>query len=177
MIAEPAIAESPARAAESDTIDIPAIVRSESGGPLATTAARLSPGRRVLRSRAAMARAAAALVVIGAATWLAFAGSDLGPTTGLTTAAADRFAQLEAPYVEASAELVATLERRRDELPSDVAAPFTSALALIDEAVRETRSAVAADPDNEALADMALAAHRRKLEFLQRVTQWTSSEE
>ncbi len=123
-----------------------------------------------------MALAAVALVVIGAASWLAFAGGDRGSASGLTTAAADRFAHLEAPYVEAAAELVEALERRRDELPSDVAAPFASALALIDEAVRETRSAVAADPDNEALADMALAAHRRKLEFLQRVTQWSSEE-
>jgi len=122
-----------------------------------------------------IAAAAAALLVVGASLWFAMVdGAAHDASDGRPVA--DRYARLEEPYVAAAAELSATLERRRDELPRDVVTPYTSALAVIDEALRETRAAVAADPDNEALAEMALAAHRRKLDFLQRVALWSTDE-
>ena len=85
-----------------------------------------------------------------------------------------RFAELEAAYLRAAAELVDALERERRSIPPEVAERAEQSLLVIDEAVRETRAALANDPDNAALAELALAAHRRKLEFLQRVRQWST---
>ena len=88
--------------------------------------------------------------------------------------AAARFAELEAAYLRAAADLLAALDRDRRSLPPEITERAEHSLVTIDQAVRETRAALAADPDNPVLAEMTLAAHRRKLEFLQRVRQWST---
>lgn len=134
------------------------------------------PSRRVPPWwRRPVSLAAAAVLTLGAVLWLTML-DDRADVTADTRPAAERYARLEAPYVAAAADLMATLEHRRDELPPDVAEPFTKTLAVIDEALRETRAAVLRDPGNETLTGMALAAHQRKLDFLQQVAQWSTNE-
>lgn len=128
-----------------------------------------------------LAAAALLLVVVSSAITLLIVRGDGGPTEHERMAARiaseeslARFAELEAAYLRAAAELVDALEQERRSIPPDVAARAEQSLLVIDEAVRESRAALANDPDNAALAELTLAAHRRKLEFLQRVRQWST---
>lgn len=101
--------------------------------------------------------------------------SSPSPVSGASDVdAAARFAELEAAYLRAAADLLAALDRDSRSLPPEVIERAEHSLVTIDQAVRETRAALAADPDNAVLAEMTLAAHRRKLEFLQRVRQWST---
>ncbi|HUF28169.1 MAG TPA: hypothetical protein VMM18_14430 [Gemmatimonadaceae bacterium] len=130
-----------------------------------------------------LAAAAVTLVVASsAATLLLVDGGPGRARTGIGAfaplpASADpaaRFAEAEAAYLAAATELMAVVERERRNLPPDVAERAERALALIDQAVWETRAALASDPHNRALAQMALTAHERRLEFLQRIARWST---
>jgi hypothetical protein len=146
--------------------------------PLESPAVPATPARR---SRWMLAAAALVLMAASSATtlWLVGGADEPSPDQRITERITNeeslaRFAELEAAYLRAAAELVDALERERRSIPPDVAAHAERSLLVIDEAVRETRAALADDPDNVALAELALAAHRRKLEFLQRVRQWST---
>lgn len=127
-----------------------------------------------------LAAAAMLLVVVSAALAMRLirrpsaSPADLVATSIASEASLARFAELEAAYLRAAADLVDALERERRSIPPDVAERARQSLLVIDEAVQETRAALANDPDNTALAELTLAAHRRKLEFLQRVRQWST---
>ena len=137
--------------------------------------------RRPVVPRWALAAAALLFVVASSAVTLLIVRGDGGPTEHELVASRiaseeslARFAELEAAYLRAAAELVDALEQERRAIPPDVAVRAERSLLVIDEAVRESRAALANDPDNAALAELTLAAHRRKLEFLQRVRQWST---
>ena len=128
-----------------------------------------------------LAAAALLLVVVSSAVTMMLIGSgqtssaeELVATRIASEESLARFAELEAAYLRAAADLVGALESERRSIPPDVAERAEQSLLAIDEAVRETRAALADDPDNAALAELTLAAHRRKLEFLQRVRQWST---
>ena len=137
--------------------------------------------RKRIVPRWALAAAALLLVVVSSAVTLLIVRGDGSPTEHELIASRiaseeslARFAELEAAYLRAAAELVDALEQEHRSIPPDVAARAERSLLVIDEAVRESRAALANDPDNAALAELTLAAHRRKLEFLQRVRQWST---
>lgn len=152
--------------------DAPTIVPIASG--------RASAGRRAAQ-RWMLAAAALLLVVVSSSVTLMIVRGGGRPSADELVASRiagseslARFAELEAAYLRAAADLVDALERERRSIPPEIAARAEQSLLVIDEAVRETRAALANDPDNAALAELTLAAHRRKLEFLQRVRQWST---
>ena len=143
--------------------------------PIATRRPRALP-RWILAAAAALV-----LVVASSAVTLLIVRGNGGPSAEELVASRlageeslARFAELEAAYQRAAADLVDALDRERSSIPPDVAARAERSLLVIDAAVRESRAALANDPDNAALAELTLAAHRRKLEFLQRVRQWST---
>ena len=158
-----------------------AAVQTAIAGEPAAVRETLAPRRRRPDTRWLLAAAAALLVVVSSsATMLITGGEDVPSGEELVAQriaseeSLARFAELEAAYLRAAADLVDALDRERRAIPPDVAARAEQSLLVIDAAVRETRAALADDPDNPALAALTLAAHRRKLEFLQQVRQWST---
>lgn len=76
----------------------------------------------------------------------------------------------EAEYLRAMAELVTTLEDLRGSLPPKTVALIEANLRIIDQAIQESRVALAHHPNNEALGQMLAATYRRKLELLRQAT-------
>jgi hypothetical protein len=84
-----------------------------------------------------------------------------------------RLAALEADYQQAAAELVRALEREGSLSPASREA-LARHLAVVDAAIAEARaSAAGAVPDAEA-GDLLLAAHRQKLDLLERAARLLS---
>ena len=141
-----------------------------------TTATRRRPARRWLLAAAAavLVAVSSSLTVLAVRDGRAPSADELVAQRIASEESLARFAELEAAYLRAAADLVDALERQRRAIPPEVAARAEESLMVIDAAVRETRAALADDPDNPVLAAMTLAAHRRKLEFLQQVRQWST---
>ena len=76
--------------------------------------------------------------------------------------------KLEAEYELAAVELVRALERRRDDLSPEAVASLTRSVAVIDQAIAESRAAVLEAPGDPALGVALRAAHEKKLELLER---------
>ena len=158
-----------------------AAVQTAIAGEPAAVRSSLSPPRRRPDRRWLLAAAAVLLVVVSSSLTMlitrgedAPSGEELVAQRIASEESLARFAELEAAYLRAAADLVDALERERRAIPPDVAARAEQSLLVIDAAVRETRAALADDPDNPALAALTLAAHRRKLDFLQQVRQWST---
>jgi hypothetical protein len=80
-----------------------------------------------------------------------------------------QFRVLEAEYVRAADELRKALERQEGVLDPATAEALERNLRIIDQAIRESRAALLADPNSEMLQQMLLTTYERKLDILRRV--------
>ncbi len=129
---------------------------------------RLAPRedlRRGIRRRRAVWLAAAAVLLMVASS---------GGTALLlrrTPPAAERLSAgtltLEASYLDAARELSRVLEEERSALAPATVETLERNLAVINDAIAESRAALAADPANPALTALLWSAHRRKVSLLE----------
>ena len=119
--------------------------------------------------RGALAAAAVILVAVtSAVTALLVRRPD--PATG-----SGNFSVTEAAYERAAEELAETLEYRRKDLSPTALAVIEHNLRIIDEAIRETQAALAADPRNERVAELLWASWEKKIDLLERAAQHAES--
>lgn len=81
------------------------------------------------------------------------------------------FQPAEAEYQDAVAELNTILQARRSQLAPATVATLDTNLRIIDEAIRQSRAALAADPNNRELTQMLSAVYDRKVEMLRDAVQ------
>lgn len=86
--------------------------------------------------------------------------------TGGTPTALAAFRPAEQEYEKAIADLQAVLQTRRAQLAPQTVATLEANLRIIDQAIRESRAALAADPNSPELADMLTGAYDAKLHAL-----------
>lgn len=84
-------------------------------------------------------------------------------------AALAAYAPAEAEYHRAVADLETVLATRRHRLAPETVATLERNLGIIDEAIRQSRAALAADPANAELAGMLSHAYEAKVETLRQV--------
>jgi anti-sigma factor RsiW len=139
--------------------------------------------RRISLSWTQLAAAAIALIVIaGGSVWLALSGREMMPGTG-PSSVADRGtagsgsvdAVLAADFATESydaavADLEEALDASRDQLDPGTVATIERNLAIIDAAIAETRTALAADPNSVYLSAHLAEQMRRKLDILRVAT-------
>jgi predicted anti-sigma-YlaC factor YlaD len=75
----------------------------------------------------------------------------------------------EDEYLKATVELLEALEILKERLPPETAEMVETNLRIIDEAIQESRAALAVDPSNGELVEALSARYRTKLEVLQQV--------
>jgi hypothetical protein len=80
------------------------------------------------------------------------------------------FASVETEYLSASSEILRAVHAGQVQLSPATIAVLEKNLLVIDDALRESREALARDPANSALREMVLASYRQKLDLLRRVT-------
>jgi anti-sigma factor RsiW len=126
--------------------------------------------RRRLRGRVTLPGwllAAAAVLVIAVSS----AGTAMLLRHNLSARPAVRlsnFSALESQYSAASAELTEALEKARPRLSPETVATIERSLRIIDQALTESRQALAKDPGNAALGQLVVAAWRQKVDLLRR---------
>ena len=139
--------------------------------------------RRVSFTWTQLAAAAIALIIIaGGSVWLALSGRDAMPGAG-PSALADRGTMADSAadatlaadfatesYDAAVADLQTALEASRDQLDPGTVATIERNLAIIDAAIAETRTALAADPNSVYLSAHLAEQMRRKLDILRVAT-------
>jgi len=91
-----------------------------------------------------------------------------GAGLALPPAVVADFASIETEYVDAASEILRAVRSGRVQLAPATVALLEKNLQVIDEAIRESREALAGDPANSALRAMVLASHRHKLDLLRR---------
>ncbi|MFN2421139.1 MAG: zf-HC2 domain-containing protein [Gemmatimonadota bacterium] len=143
----------------------------------------LDAARRISLSWTQLAAAAITLIVIaGGSVWLALSGREIMPGTG-PSSVADRGtagsgsadAVLAADFATESydaavADLEEALDASRDQLDPGTVATIERNLAIIDAAIAETRTALAADPNSVYLSAHLAEQMRRKLDILRVAT-------
>lgn len=110
-------------------------------------------------------------VLVGPGAQAAVTAPDPAPTSPVPPEARPRtalaaFAPAETEYRLAVDELAAVLESRRDELAPETVATLERNLAIIDEAIRQSRAALEADPNSAKIAQMLTYAYDAKVETL-----------
>lgn len=163
--------------------------RLQSRASLPAEPAERIPEVRVIGPRPArplpwwmLAAASIALVVATSFATLRFAGSPAGQgtaptlatqaarppagTTGGTPTALAAFRPAEREYEKAIGDLQAVLETRRGEMAPQTVATLEANLRIIDQAIRESRAALAADPNSPKLTEMLSGAYDAKLDAL-----------
>jgi len=73
-------------------------------------------------------------------------------------------------YDRARGQLLAVLDARRGSLPPDTVEVVERNMQVIDQAVRDIRTALSESPGDEALGQLLLATYRREVDLLQQVT-------
>ncbi|MEX2016237.1 MAG: zf-HC2 domain-containing protein [Candidatus Hydrogenedentales bacterium] len=81
----------------------------------------------------------------------------------------ESFAEVEAEYRAAKAELQEALDAARDELPPETAEAVTASLASIDAAATDIRLALADQPGNPRLERLLIAVYQQELNALEQV--------
>lgn len=94
---------------------------------------------------------------------------------GVAPALPAAFAATEAAYLDDVAELQATFVAQRSTLAPATIAVVERSLAAIDGAIAEARTALLADPANQALAEMLSTTYRHKVELLRRAAESSHS--
>lgn len=91
------------------------------------------------------------------------------PPTGTATPAAVR--AVDDSYAGVVEELTTTLRAQRGSLAPTTIATLERTLRIIDEAIAEARTALAADPGNAALLDVLSANYEQKIQLLRRASE------
>ena len=94
-----------------------------------------------------------------------------GVESGETASVLAAHDHVEDEYAKASADLLAALESREDELSPETLREIRQNLAVIDNALDRTRAALENDPTNLQLSETHVAMHQRKVSMLQ-VAAW-----
>lgn len=130
-----------------------------------------------------LAAASIALIVTTSLTTLRFAGGRASDApavlpaqqaqaparaAGGTTTALAAFRPAEQEYEKAIGDLQAVLQAQRGRLAPQTVAALESNLRIIDQAIRESRAALDADPNSPELAQMLTDAYDTKLSVLRR---------
>jgi hypothetical protein len=156
--------------------------RLESRAPQVEREDEVRIGRKVRPLPAWMlAAASVALVVTTSFATLRFSGSGDARTPTLAAEQAHPPAQAGGPptalasfqpaeqeYERAIGDLQTALETRRSELAPQTVATLEENLRIIDQAIRESRAALAADPNRPELTRMLTDAYDAKLDVLRR---------
>lgn len=90
------------------------------------------------------------------------------PASANPNAALASFRPVEAEYEKAISDLQAVLDTKRDQLAPQTVAALEENLGIIDQAIRESREALAADPNSPELARMLSDTYDAKLNVLRR---------
>lgn len=128
-----------------------------------------------------LAAASVALVVTTSLTTLRFSGAReadspavmpaqqaQAPAAAPTNTALASFRPAEQEYEKAIADLQAALATRRGQLAPQTVATLEANLRVIDQAIRESRAALASDPNSPELARMLSDTYDAKLNVLRR---------
>jgi anti-sigma-K factor RskA len=121
---------------------------------------------------AVLAAAAVVLVVISSAITLLITRPRGGSPVAVIPAgviSAD-FLTVEAQYSRAADEILLALEDGEVRIAPETRAILERNLHVIDQAIAESRAALARDPANRDLKDMLLSTYEHKLDLLRRVT-------
>ena len=89
-----------------------------------------------------------------------------GPAVSADALLASQWRAVEEEYLRATAELLDALETARPELPPAAIELIERNLRIIDAAIQESRSALAADPSNRDIVQLLAAGYEKKLELL-----------
>jgi anti-sigma factor RsiW len=89
--------------------------------------------------------------------------------------AASSLREVELEYERAAQALLASLERRGDQLSPETLGAIRGSLVTIDGALARVRMALAEDPGNASLMRMLTATHRKKIDVLRRVIRHRST--
>ena len=126
-----------------------------------------------------LATAAAILLVVGTASLMTLM------SRGRTTKAKAMMVQntpstaallaVDRNYVGTIRELRAALASERTRLAPSTVKTLETSLAVIDAAIAEARTALAADPANQALVDLLASHYERQVDLLQRATELSPS--
>lgn len=123
-----------------------------------------------------LAAAAAVILVVGTALVVPRgAGKAKGAKLGVPQTTSVVLASVEKNYAPTITELRETLNAQRAVLSPNTVKTLDHSLAVIDSAIAEASAALAADPASAAIADMLAAYYERKVEFLKRATNLSSS--
>ena len=93
------------------------------------------------------------------------------PATALVSLT-EQWRSAEATYERAGTELLMALDEVREELDPETIARIESNLVIIDEAIRESREALAADPGNLDVLQLLAAVHEKRLDLLKQATRY-----
>lgn len=89
-----------------------------------------------------------------------------GPAVSADALLTSQWRAVEEEYLRATAELLDALETARPELPPATIELIERNLRIIDAAIQESRSALAADPANRDIVQLLAAGYEKKLELL-----------
>lgn len=163
---------------------------SRGGGPLPVARRHVRPARAMPSARWLAAAAVVLMAVSSGVTALFMrrggespspaiaAGGATGPRVapdGVAPALPAAFAATEAAYLDDVAELQATFAAQRSTLAPATIAVVERSLAAIDAAIAEARTALVADPANQALAELLSSTYRHKVELLRRAAESSQS--
>jgi Putative zinc-finger len=131
-----------------------------------------------------VAAALALMVLSGGMVWIARLGGDRTDFPGVAAVtesdveppgAAVRATFTEAHYDEAIADLKGALDAGRAKLDANTVRILEENLRAIDQAIEQSRTALATDPANVYLSDHLVAAKKRKLALLRRANALAAS--
>jgi predicted anti-sigma-YlaC factor YlaD len=116
-----------------------------------------------------LAMAAAASLIIGVALYR------LLPTATVLYRPVKGWAGIQADYEQGVTDLAQTLDLEHDRLAPATVALLERNLAIIDQAIRESRAALARDPGSGDVRQLVAAAYRQKVELLRWVARTATS--
>jgi uncharacterized lipoprotein YbaY len=117
-----------------------------------------------------LAAAAVALIVMSSSVTLLLRRGASEPAAGAGVGLPASIVALEGEYTTAAAEIASVLEQQRGALPREAVAALERSLRVLDDAIAESRGALARDPANAQLSQLLLATYQRKLDVLKRAS-------
>jgi len=146
-------------------------------GTTAFSPARTSPHRTriALGAAAALFIAVTTFAVLREGTDETPAGAVAGTPARLSPedspVASPSIESVFAQYDEATADLTKELEQRRSRLQPEAIAVIDSCLTTIDRAIKESRTALAEEPNNTTIAELLQLTYQQKVDLLRRAAE------
>ncbi len=126
-----------------------------------------------------LASAAAIVLIVGTMTLTVRFTSTVGPAKAkgaiVSNAVPAVLTSVDRTYAGTIRELRTALDAQRATLSPHTVQTVERSLRVIDDAIAEARAALAADPANQAVADILAAHYERQVDLLKRATQLSSS--